>query len=81
MRMIGREKSESALGTIKKQGDLFMVTMNENDYKVLDEKMNHPDKKVICPRCGNEIIYEKRGNSIAVECKTKDCIYGGIRGF
>ena len=81
MRMIGREKPESALGTIKKQGDLFMVTMNENDYKVLDEKMNNPDKKVICPRCGNEIIYEKRGNSIAVECKTKDCIYGGIRGF
>ena len=34
-----------------------------------------------CPRCGNEIIYKKRGNSIAVECKTKDCIYGGIRGF
>ena len=58
-----------------------MVTMNENDYKVLDEKMNNTDKKVICPRCGNEIIYEKRGNSIAVECKTKDCIYGGIRGF
>ena len=79
--MIGREKQESALGTIKKQGDLFMVTMNENDYKVLDEKLNNPDKKVICPRCGNEIIYKKRGNSIAVECKTKDCIYGGIRGF
>ena len=55
--------------------------MNENDYKVLDEKLNNPDKKVICPRCGNEIIYKKRGNSIAVECKTKDCIYGGIRGL
>ena len=58
-----------------------MVTMTEKDYKVLDEKLNNPQKSVKCPRCGNEIIYEKRGNSIAVECKTKDCIYGGIRGI
>jgi ribosomal protein S27AE len=58
-----------------------MVTMTEKDYKVLDEKLYNPQKSVKCPRCGNEIIYEKRGNSIAVECKTKDCIYGGIRGI
>lgn len=58
-----------------------MVTMNEKDYKALDEKLNNPEKAVKCPRCGNEIIYEKRGNSIAVECKTKNCIYGGIRGL
>lgn len=55
--------------------------MNEKDYKVLDEKLKNPDKVVKCPRCGNDIIYEKRGNSIAVECKTKGCIYGGIRGL
>lgn len=58
-----------------------MVTMNEEDWAALDEKLNNPEKVVKCPRCGNEIIYEKRGNSIAVECKTKDCIYGGIRGL
>ena len=58
-----------------------MVTMSEQEYEVLEEKLNNPEKKVICPRCGNEIIYEKRGNSIAVECKTKGCIYGGIRGL
>lgn len=81
MRMIGQKKRESELDTIKKQGGLFMVTMNEHDYKVLYEKLNNPDKKVICPRCGNEIIREKRGNSIAVECKTKGCIYGGVRGI
>ena len=55
------------LDTTKKQGDLFMVTMSEQEYEVLEEKLNNPEKKVICPRCGNEIIYEKRGNSIAVE--------------
>lgn len=58
-----------------------MITMTKKDYDVLDIKLNNPDKKVLCPRCGNEIIYEKRGNSIAVECKTPDCIHGGIRGL
>lgn len=58
-----------------------MVTMNKKDYDVLEEKLENPDKAVKCPRCGNEIVYEKRGNSIAVECKTKGCIYGGIRGL
>lgn len=57
-----------------------MVTMNDRERKALDEKLNNPKKDVRCPRCGNVIIYEKRGNSVAVECKTKDCIYGGIRG-
>lgn len=58
-----------------------MVMMTEKDYRALYEKMNYPQKIVKCPRCGNEIIYEKRGNSIAVECKTPNCIYGGIRGL
>lgn len=55
--------------------------MNDKDYEALDEKMNNPQKDVRCPRCGNKIIYEKRGNSIAVECKTKGCIFGGVRGL
>lgn len=58
-----------------------MVMMTEEDYKALDQKLNNPEKEVKCPRCGNDIIYEKRGNSVAVECKTKNCIYGGIRGL
>ena len=58
-----------------------MVTMTEKDYEVLEQKLNNPEKKITCPRCGNEIIYEKRGYSIAVECKTRNCIYGGIRGL
>lgn len=58
-----------------------MVMMTKEDHDVLAYKLEHPDEVVICPRCGNEIIYEKRGNSIAVECKTPNCIYGGIRGL
>ncbi len=29
-----------------------MVTMNEKDYKVLDEKLKNPDKVVKCKRRG-----------------------------
>lgn len=57
------------------------MVMNEMERKALTEKMNDPKKTVYCPRCGNEIIYEQRGNSIAVECKTPKCIFGGIRGL
>lgn len=58
-----------------------MVTMTEEEYEVLEEKLEHPDKEVLCPRCGNEIVYKRIGNSISVECKTPGCIYGGIRGL
>lgn len=57
------------------------MVMNDMERKALTEKMNDPKKTVYCPRCGNEIIYEQRGNSIAVECKTPKCIFGGIRGL
>lgn len=57
------------------------MVMNEKEKKALYEKYDHPEKNVKCPRCGNEIILEKRGNSIAVECKTPKCIFGGLRGL
>lgn len=57
------------------------MVMNNAELQALNEKLDHPEKPVKCPRCGNEIIYEKRGNSIAVECKTPKCIFGGIRGL
>jgi hypothetical protein len=55
--------------------------MTDEENKVLIEKLYNPEKKITCPRCGNELIYEERGNSIAVECKTKGCIRGGSRGL
>ena len=57
------------------------MVMNENEKKALNKKLNNPNEKVICPRCGSEIIYEVRGASIAVECSKKTCIYAGSRGL
>ena len=58
----------------------MVICLNENERKAINDKLNNKDKDVVCPRCGNALIYEKRGNSIAVECKTQGCIFGGIRG-
>jgi hypothetical protein len=44
-------------------------------------KANAPNVDLTCPRCGNEIGYEERGNSISVHCLTEGCIFGGIRGL
>ena len=38
----------------------------EAEKRALNEKLNHPQKLVKCPRCGSELVYEKRGNSIAL---------------
>lgn len=57
------------------------IKMTDTERSAINEKLNNKDKRVTCPRCGNVIIYEKRGNSIAVECRTKDCIFGGVRGL
>lgn len=57
------------------------MVMNEKEKMALQKKLNNPNTTVKCPRCGSEIIYEKRGNSVAVECTTKGCIFGGIRGL
>ena len=57
------------------------MVLNEMEKKALQEKLKQPDKKVVCPRCGKEILYIKRGNSIAVECEDQSCIFGGIRGL
>lgn len=58
-----------------------MITISKEEYKILGEKLNNPQKEVKCPRCGNDIIYKEIGNSISVECKTKGCIYSAIRGL
>ena len=58
-----------------------MMILTEKEKMALRVKMENPDKRVVYPRCGAEIIYEEHGNSIVVECSTKGCIYGGLRGY
>lgn len=54
---------------------------NKDESDALDEKMEHPERKVICPRCGKELIFTDYGCGCVVECQTKECLYAGIRGI
>ncbi len=58
-----------------------MIMMTEKDYQVLEAKIKEPNKNFGCPRCGNEIIYQKVGNSVSAKCKTEGCIHYAIRGI
>lgn len=55
--------------------------MTTNEYEAIENKMENPGKKVICPRCGKELIYRGYGNSCSVECETEGCISESIRGL
>jgi DNA-directed RNA polymerase subunit RPC12/RpoP len=57
------------------------MVMTDEDYRAIRKKLDNKDEIVLCPRCGNELLYEERGNSVAVDCKTPNCIHGGIRGL
>lgn len=55
--------------------------MTKNEYSNIENKIKNPDKRVICPRCGKELIYKKYGNSVSVKCETEGCISESIRGL
>lgn len=57
------------------------MVMTDKEKQAPREKFEHPEKTVLCPRCGSEVIYEVCGNSIAIECKKEKCIYGGMRSL
>lgn len=53
----------------------------KKDNEALENKLNKPSERVICPRCGRELFYRKAGNSEGVYCPTFACLYLGIRGL
>ena len=57
------------------------MILTEKEKEALYEKWDHPERKVICPRCGKELVYEERGASLYVGCKTPKCIFTGVRGI
>lgn len=58
-----------------------MVTKTKIESEALHEKMNHPDKFVRCPRCGNEIIHIAYPTADEYKCKTDGCIKMSVRGI
>lgn len=57
------------------------IKYSEQENKALDEKSSHPNKTVICPRCGKELQYREVGNSYEVKCPTEGCLKSVFRGI
>ena len=51
------------------------------DWDALREKYDHPEKTVICPRCGKEIAWVKRNAGDGVKCPTEGCLFAGVYGI
>lgn len=59
----------------------MVINYSEEEWKALDEKMNHPERVVYCPRCGKEIVFRAVGNSSEAKCQTEGCIKETFRGL
>ena len=57
------------------------TTLEEHKFLVSAENdiIQNGSTKKKCPRCGNNIIIEKKGTSYSVRCKTDDCIVDEFR--
>lgn len=64
-----------------RNGRLVEDEYTAEELSALNEKDCHPEKEIICPRCGKALLYEEKGNSSAVTCPTKDCIFESFRGL
>ena len=78
MHDIGKQECQSNI--TKSQGS-SSLDMTDEEINAVMEKLDSPERVVICPRCGNVLLYEEFGSSAAAKCITQDCIHGSVRGF
>lgn len=45
------------------------------------EKVNNQEKQVFCPRCGKELLIEKRDKQIFVVCQTTGCLFQAFKDY
>ena len=57
------------------------VPYTDDEIPAMREKRVHPRARVLCPRCGQELLYREVGNSCEVKCQTQDCIKMTVRGI
>ena len=55
--------------------------LNIEEQIIECKKNNETVKNVVCPRCGDEIIFTEIGSSYIVKCETTDCISYSVRGI
>ena len=56
------------------------MDMTLSEYEYLEKKLENPNEKVYCPRCGGEIILETFNTVDYVHCEN-GCIDETVRGI
>ncbi len=56
------------------------MALSKEDLIAIDEKDNHPDKKVLCPHCGGEIVIDDYNCGYVIRCEN-NCIKNTYRGL
>ena len=59
----------------------FHCNYTDKELAALEEKAIHPQKTIICPRCGKKLTFFKAGNSYEVKCPTDGCLRDAVRGL
>lgn len=59
----------------------MVIKFSEEELNALEKKALEPSKRVICPRCGKELIFKEFGKSYQVKCPTEGCIIENCRGI
>lgn len=54
---------------------------SEKELLALHQKEADPDCKVLCPRCGNELIFRDFKCAYQVKCQTENCLEMNVRGI
>mgnify|MGYP001241620979 FL=1 len=57
------------------------MAITNSEKSAIVAKLETPEKRVICPRCGSELKYYKFGNSSEVYCPKDKEVKGTIRGI
>ena len=55
--------------------------LNIEEQLIEYAKGNKDIDDIICPRCGEKIIFTEIGNSYTVQCETFGCIKYSVRGL
>ena len=51
------------------------------ELTAIEKKTTNPEEKVLCPRCGKELIFLEIGTSYSIKCPTANCLKATYRGI
>ena len=54
---------------------------SKKECNAIDRKLMYPTETVICPRCGEQLIFKDGKYGCEVKCPSKDCLHGVVRGI